>query len=92
MLEGRTDLAVIWDVRIAPEMRRRGIAGELFATVERWARGRGCRQLKVETQNINVPACRFYRKMGCNIVHVDAHAYPELPGEVRILWSKSIAS
>jgi GNAT superfamily N-acetyltransferase len=60
ILEGRTDLGVIWDVRVSPAMRRRGIAAQLFDVAERWARARGCRQLKVETQNINVAACRFY--------------------------------
>ena len=59
MLEGRSDLAVLWDLRVRPEVRRTGIGSELFTATETWARASGCRSLKVETQNINVPACCF---------------------------------
>src|SRR5437763_428050 len=60
MLEGRGDLAVLWDIRVAPEARGKGVGSALFRASEAWASTRGCRQLKVETQNINVAACRFY--------------------------------
>src|SRR5262245_11978042 len=33
-LEGRGDLAVLWDLRVAPEMRRVGVGRELFAHAE----------------------------------------------------------
>jgi len=59
MLEGRQDLAVLWDIRVHPDHRRHGVGQALFLAAETWARARGCRQLKVETQNINLPACRF---------------------------------
>lgn len=90
LLEHLTDLAVIWDIRIAPEMRRRGIAAQLFSAVERWARDRGCRQLKVETQNINVPACRFYASRGFELGAIHRFAYRELPHEVQLLWYKNL--
>ena len=59
MLEGRDDLAVLWDIRVRPELRRRGIGSRLFAHAVAWATDRGCRTLKVETQNINVELPRF---------------------------------
>ncbi len=64
MLERRKDLAVLWDIRVAPEARGRGVGCALFRAVEAWAAARGCTQLKIETQNINVPACRFYARQG----------------------------
>ncbi len=91
MLEGRRDLAVIWDVRVAPESRRDGVGSALFAAAERWAKARGCRWLKVETQNINVPACRFYSRQGCTLGAIHRFAYPDLPGEVQLLWYKDVA-
>lgn len=91
MLEGREDLAVLWDIRVAPEARGRGVGGALFRAAEAWAGARGCRQLKVETQNINVPACRFYARQGCALIAVNRFAYPELPDEVQLLWSKTLA-
>jgi GNAT superfamily N-acetyltransferase len=91
MLDGRRDLAVIWDLRVAPDLRRHGVGHALFAAAERWARARGCRRLEVETQNNNVAACRFYARQGCALGSVRRHAYPELPDEVQLLWHKDLA-
>ena len=90
MLEGRTDLAVLWDIRVVPAMRRRGIAAQLFAVAERWAHDRGCRQLKVETQNINVPACKFYASRGFELGAIHRFAYRDLPNEIQLLWYKNL--
>jgi GNAT superfamily N-acetyltransferase len=90
MLEGRSDLAVLWDLRVAPEVRGQGVGAALFAAAQAWAAARGCRQLKVETQNVNVPACRFYAGQGCVLRAVDRFAYPELPHEAQLLWYKDL--
>lgn len=90
MLEGRTDLAVLWDLRVAPEHRGRGVGGLLFRAVERWAAERGCRWLKVETQNINVDACRFYARRGCTLGGINRFAYPDLPDEAQLLWYRDL--
>ena len=90
MLEGRRDLAQLWDIRVAPEARGHGVGGALFRAAERWALARGCRELKVETQNINVPACRFYERQGCWLKTVRRGAYPDLPREIQMLWHKNL--
>jgi GNAT superfamily N-acetyltransferase len=59
MLEGKRDLAVLWDLRVVPEAWRRGVGSALFRAAEAWASARGASQLMVETQNVNAPACRF---------------------------------
>ncbi len=92
MLEGRRDLAVLWDIRVSPEARGRGVGAALFGAAEAWARARGCRRLKVETQNVNVPACRFYARQGCVLAAVRRDAYPGLPGEIQLLWYKDISA
>lgn len=86
MLRGRRDLAVLWDLRVAPNHRRSGVGAALFRAAQDWARSRGCAALDVETQQINVPACRFYARMGCSLATVDRFAYPDLPGEVQLVW------
>ena len=90
MLDGRDDLAVLWDLRVSSEMRRHGVGAALFAAAEEWARARGCRQLKVETQNVNLPACRFYAAQGCELGVIDRFAYPQLPKEIQLLWYKEL--
>jgi len=91
MLEGRRDLAVLWDIRVAPESRGRGVGLALFRATEAWARSRGCVELKVETQNINVPACLFYVGQGCQLRAVNRGAYPDLPHEIQLLWHKDLS-
>jgi GNAT superfamily N-acetyltransferase len=90
ILEERDDLAVLWDIRVAPLARGEGVGTALFRAAENWARVRGLRQLKVETQNINVAACRFYESVGCKLLKINPDAYPELPDEVQLLWYKDL--
>ena len=90
MLRGRRDLALLWDLRVAPLSRGRGVGRALFTAAEQWAASRGARWLAVETQNVNVPACRLYHAMGCTLGEIDRHAYPELPDEVRLVWWKRL--
>jgi GNAT superfamily N-acetyltransferase len=90
MLEGRRDLSVLWDIRVAPNARGKGIGSALFEKVEAWARAHSCRQLKIETQNINVRACLFYARHGCELRAVHHAAYPGLPEEIQFLWYKDL--
>ena len=90
MLEGRHDLAVLWDIRVAPDVRARGVGTALFGAAEAWARERGCTELKVETQNIDVPACRFYARQGCVLAEANRGVYPTLPHEVQLIWRKPL--
>jgi len=89
MLVRRDDLAVLWDLRVRPDVRRSGIGRSLFAAVAEWARAHDCTQLKIETQNINVRACRFYAAQGCRLGEVNRFAYwgdPVVAGEVMLIW------
>jgi ribosomal protein S18 acetylase RimI-like enzyme len=86
MLEGRTDLAVLWDLRVAPEHRGRGVGTALFDAVKLWAIQHTCTEIKIETQNNNVPAVKFYLRQGCTLRHVVSDAYPELPDEQMFLF------
>jgi GNAT superfamily N-acetyltransferase len=90
MLEGRSDLAVLWDIRVAQAFRGQGVGAALFQAAERWAIEHGCRQLKVETQNTNVAACRFYSGQGCTLGAINRFAYPALPDEIQMLWHKDL--
>ena len=90
MLGGRDDVAVLWDIRVAPQHRGAGVGSALFRSAASWAGAQSCRWLKIETQNINAAACRFYQRMGCTLGAIDRFAYPELPAEVQLLWWKAL--
>ena len=90
MLGGRDDVAALWDIRVAAGQRGSGVGSALFRAAEDWAGARDCGWLKIETQNINVAACRFYQKMGCGLGGIDRFAYPDLPAEVQLLWWKAL--
>lgn len=81
--------AQLFDIRILPEARQRGTGAILLRRVADWARQQGCKYLKIETQNTNVPACRFYAKQGAELGNIDKFAYtgyPESEHEVRLVW------
>ena len=89
--EGRKDLAGLWDIRVDPEYRGQGVGKALLERVEDCARARGCVQLKIETQNINVAACRFYASQGARLglVHCFAY-YTDGLDEVELTWYKDL--
>ena len=90
MLEGREDLACLWDLRVLPEYRNKGVGRDLFARAIAWAKEKNCRLFKVETQNINVPACRFYVSQGCELGAINRFVYPEEMNETQLIWYRKV--
>lgn len=86
LLEGRDDVAVLWDLRVVPERRGSGVGKQLFDAAAEWSREHGASVMKIETQNVNVTACRFYARQGCTLVAVNSRAYPDLPNESQMMW------
>jgi len=89
MLDNRRDLAVLWDIRVHPDARGRGIGSRLFQHAADRARQLGYKQLKVETQNVNAAACRFYAAQGCTLGAIHRYAYAAFPNvahEAMLLW------
>jgi GNAT superfamily N-acetyltransferase len=88
MLEGRADMGVLWDIRVDPAQVRRGVGRALVDHAISWLRQRNCIRLKIETQNVNVNACRFYQALGCELGCISRFAYhePHLAHEVMLLW------
>jgi len=92
MLEGRDDIAVLWDIRVHPDHAGKGIGTVLFQHAVDWSKSKGCSQLKIETQNVNVPACQFYVKQGCHLGQIHRYGYygcyghPQVGHEVMLIW------
>jgi ribosomal protein S18 acetylase RimI-like enzyme len=84
------DHSVLWDIRVSTAHRGRGIGSALISAATARAAARGYRQLEVETQNVNVGACRFYARHGFALRAIDRFAYPSLPHEVQLVWRKPL--
>lgn len=91
MLEDRRDLAVLQDLRVDPTARRSGAGRALVDAAIRWAAEQGCHELKVETQDVNVPACRFYAACGFTLAQVTPNAYGEpCRDETMLIWRRPV--
>jgi GNAT superfamily N-acetyltransferase len=87
MLCNRKDMSVLWDIRVAPEFKSKGVGSLLFSKAIEWSKKRNCKQIKIETQNINVPACQFYAKQGAKLSEINEYAYySDGLDEVMLIW------
>ncbi len=90
LLEQRHDLAIIADLRVLPEFRGLGFGSALVTQAVDWARAQGCAEIRVETQDINVTACRFYDAMGFHLHSIEEQVYGPDIDETRILWARKL--
>jgi GNAT superfamily N-acetyltransferase len=93
MLEGKHDLACLWDIRVHPDWRGKGPGSALFQRVISDARACGSIWLKIETQNNNVAANKFYKSQGCHLSQIHLHAYYDVPlckEEAMLIWYLSL--
>jgi streptothricin acetyltransferase len=79
--------AYIRDLTVDVPYRRAGVGSRLMEQAARWAHQRGLAGVMAETQNVNVPACRFYDSFGFLLGGFDMQLYrgfPELAGEMAL--------
>lgn len=75
-------------IAIESSKRRTGAANKLMAAAHIWARSMNAAGLKLETQNVNVPACLFYRNYGFTLGGYDRYLYNALAekDEIALFW------
>jgi len=81
--------AIIWDITVDPPCRRRGVGRRLMDQATAWAQARGLPGVMLETQHINVAACRLYASCGFVLGGFDAYLYRGvMPGtrEIALFW------
>ncbi|WP_039788533.1 GNAT family N-acetyltransferase [Paenibacillus riograndensis] len=81
--------ALIDMIQVDKPFRRHGIGRQLMEQAKCWALERGLPGVMLETQSINVRACRFYESCGFVIGGFDQYVYKGIPavsGEVAVYW------
>ena len=67
--------AWIDDFAVDVEFRRHGVGRALMQKAVDWARSKRLPGIMLETQDINVPACRFYENFGFTLRGFDTYLY-----------------
>lgn len=83
------NFAYIDDIAVDRSFRRRGIGQQLLHRAISWAREKNFPGIMLETQNINVGACKLYESCGFQIGGFDKLVYNamDLPkDEIAIFW------
>ena len=93
-IEPWRNAAWIWNLMLDVDVRRMGLGRRLVDHSIEWARYRKLRAVMLETQTNNVPACRFYHKMGFQLVGVNDAFYTNFDyqrDEISLFWSYPLA-
>jgi len=65
----------VWEFHVHPDFQKKGIGKQMMEQLVDIGRKVCCRVLVCETQNTNVPAIHFYRKVGFEVGAVDLSYY-----------------
>ena len=96
VISGTTEwsrLVNVWELHVEPAYQGRGFGRALLAAVEEAAAAKGYRAVSCETQNTNVPAIGFYRKVGYHPLAADLSFYGNddiAKGEVSVFMRKAL--
>jgi ribosomal protein S18 acetylase RimI-like enzyme len=83
----------VWEFHVAERRKGQGIGTVLMEDLARRARAAGLRIMICETQNTNVPAIRFYRRMGFTVEGIDLSYYTndDWPdGEIAVFMKRKL--
>jgi streptothricin acetyltransferase len=80
--------AYVEELIVDTEFRGKGVGHALMTRAIEWAKGQNFPGLTLETQDNNVPACKFYEKCGFVLGGFDLFAYKNLDNasEMALYW------
>ena len=87
--EGWNRYAWVEDIAVDAGHRRAGVGRALMDRAIAWAVERGLPGIRLETQNNNVPACKFYESCGFRLGGFDRDLYrglDEATTEIALCW------
>lgn len=89
-LETWNNTAHLWFILVDRAHRGRGVGRQMFERAIEYARRQGVRAITIETQSNNVPACRYYAAIGCELAGLNDQFYSNEDlevGEVALFWA-----
>lgn len=81
--------ALVEWIGVDRKFRRKGIGRALISQAQRWAKGKKLPGIMLETQDINVVACRFYESCGFVLKGFDTGLYAandRFRDEIALFW------
>lgn len=75
LLKYWSNYCYINDLRVVEKYRGKGIGKLLIEKAIEWAKEKNCIGMQVETQDVNVNACKFYERMGFTLGGIDLFRY-----------------
>ncbi len=81
--------AWINDFVVDAACRRHGVGRALMQRAVRWAKEKNLPGIMLETQDVNVAACKFYENLGFTLRGFDTHLYKGLnpdTNEIALYW------
>ena len=80
--------AYVEELAVSPEFRGMGVGRALMNHAIEWAKHQNFPGITLETQDNNVPACKFYEKCGFVLSGFDLYAYKNLDNasEIALYW------
>jgi streptothricin acetyltransferase len=80
--------AYVEELAVDTEFRGKGVGHALMTRAIEWAKGQNLPGLTLETQDNNVPACKFYEKCGFVLGGFDLYAFKNLDNasEIALYW------
>ncbi|MCH4886243.1 GNAT family N-acetyltransferase [Acidaminobacter sp. JC074] len=78
------------DIAVSKKARQKGVATRLLDQAQKWALENKLGGFMLETQDINLAACRFYKKNGFVIGSIDNMLYRhfDTKDEIAMIWYK----
>jgi len=89
------NVAFVWNIMLDKDVRGKGLGHTWIQHTKDWARQHGLRAIMLETQTNNVPACKFYARMGFQLVGLNDALYTNHDiknDEVALFWSYPLES
>jgi GNAT superfamily N-acetyltransferase len=88
-IQAWNNTALLWNLMIDLDYRGQGLGRRLWHRAVEFAQQSEVRAIMIETQNTNIPACKFYARMGCQLIGMNELFYTNdgQNTEIALFWA-----